>query len=308
MFGPILDYWLLRPFTHSRRYESEEQLDTRFSDSLRMDTANAIRRVEKLQTRLRGRLPIRPDLSYLDVGCGAGDIALALAQMGAGKVTGLDFTPRNICSANANVESLRLHDRVDFVCRDVHDWNPPHRYNVVLSHEALEHIRDPRNFLARLNALVADDGIAVLAFGPLFRSPFGDHMDGFFRLQIPWRGVLFSEQAILRLRRLRFRPSDTASRYPEIVGGLNLLSYSDFLRDVAETGWQFEFLAVNPQLLRIPPAYWLSNTLIRVPVVRDYVASSVYTILRRANTSSRVKRAPERIREEQAAPVGSRTT
>lgn len=281
MFGSNIDYLLLRPFTHRRALETEDALDARYAASLTIDMAAAIRRLDKLQNRLEGRFPVRRDLSYLDIGCGSGEIALALATLGAGKVTGLDLVARHITAASVNREQLGLRDRVDFVCRDIHHWTPPRRYDVVLSHEALEHIREPRAFIERLGALVADDGIAVLAFGPLFQSPFGDHMDGFFKFPIPWRGVLFSEQAILRLRRLQYRPSDDAARYPEIVGGLNLLRYSDFLRDVAAAGWKFDYLAVNPQLRRIRPAQWISNALVRTPVLRDYFASSIYCILRR---------------------------
>jgi hypothetical protein len=70
--------------------------------------------------------------------------------------------------------------------------------------------------------------------------------------------------------------------YQEITGGLNLLRYSEFLRDTAAAGWKIDFLEINPQLRKIPPLYWLSNALCRIPVIQDYFASSIYTILRRA--------------------------
>ena len=66
------------------------------------------------------------------------------------------------------------------------------RYDVVLSHEALEHIEDPKFFLQKITQLIEPDGTFILAFGPLFFSSFGDHMGGFFRFQIPWRGIFFS--------------------------------------------------------------------------------------------------------------------
>ena len=282
MFGSTIDYRILRPLTHNRRLETETELNARFSQYAAIDMNAAEARLLKLQDRLQDRLPIQTNLTYLDIGCGMGDITLALARLGAGHVTGLDLVPRYTSAAIANARLLGLADKAEFVCHDVHDWTPPRRFDVVLSHEALEHIHDPKGFLARLDALVAPDGIVVLAFGPLFPSPFGDHMDAFFRAPIPWRGVLFSEEAVLRLRRERYRPTDQAARYSEIVGGLNLLSYSDFLRHVEETGWTFDFLAVNPQLVRFPLLARISNSLIRLPRIRDYIASSVYAILRRA--------------------------
>ncbi len=280
MFGSTIDYWLLRPLTHSRNRATEEVINA-CTPQTSVDVDAAVRRIQKLQKRLRGRFPIERDFRYLDIGCGEGDMALGLAKLGASHITGVDIVARRISAATANMDRLQLKGRVEFLHQDIHNWSPPDRYDVVLSHEALEHIRDPKSFLQLLKRFVRPHGIVVLAFGPLFHSPSGDHMYGFFRIPIPWRGALFSEKAILRLRREQFRPTDEASVYQEIIGGLNLLRYSEFLRYTADAGWRVDFLDVNPQLRRIPPLYWLSNTLCRVPGIQDYFASSVYVILRR---------------------------
>jgi hypothetical protein len=104
----------------------------------------------------------------------------------------------------------------------------------------------------------------------------------FFRLQIPWRGVLFSEQAVLRVRREYFRSSDQVKRYREIAGGLNLMRYSEFLTYVRVAGWEFDYLAVNTFLKRLPPIRFISDIVMSLPVVRDYFAHNVYAVLRRA--------------------------
>ncbi len=112
-------------------------------------------------------------------------------------------------------------------------------------------------------------------------------MQRFFRIPIPWRGVLFSEQAILRLRRERFRPTDKATRYQDITGGLNLMRYSEFLKTATYLGWTFEFLDVNPQLKKLKPIYSLSSVLTSIPHVQDYVAGSVYAVLRLRQAGAR---------------------
>jgi SAM-dependent methyltransferase len=229
----------------------------------------------------RGRFPIGPNLRYLDVGCSIGDIAIALAKLGAKDVIGVDFVERVIVSARTNADRLQVSDRVNFVCTDIHQWIPPHRFDVVLVHESMEHISDPKGFLQKLADFLVPTGMAVLAFGPLFYSPTGDHMGGFFRFPIPWRGVLFSEKAILRLRRERYRPTDVATSFRDIVGHLNLMRYSDFLRYVDQTGWSVDYLSLNPQLKKVPPLHWLSSVLTSIPRICDYFASSVYTILHR---------------------------
>ena len=104
----------------------------------------------------------------------------------------------------------------------------------------------------------------------------------FFRLQIPWRGILFPEQAVLRVRRECFRPTDPAKGYREVAGGLNLMRYSEFLKYVRNTGWEFDYLAVNTCLRRLPPLRFISDIVTRVPAVRDYFVHNVYAVLRRA--------------------------
>ncbi len=245
MFGSTIDYWLLRPFTHSRNRATEEVINA-CTPQMSVDVDASVRRIQKLQKRLRGRFPIERDFRYLDIGCGAGDVALGLAKLGASYVTGVDIVARCISAATANLDRLQLKGRVEFLHQDIHNWSPSDRYDVVLSHEALEHIRDPKSFLQLLKRFVRPHGIVVLA-----------------------------------LRREQFRPTDEASTYQEIIGGLNLLRYSEFLRYTADAGWKVDFLEVNPQLRRIPPLYWLSNALCRVPGIQDYFASSVYVTLRR---------------------------
>jgi SAM-dependent methyltransferase len=281
MLGETLDYLILRPLTHSRNLKTEEELNSSAAQQAWLNIEDAMFRLRKLMSRLENNLPISESLHYLDIGCGTGDMAIALAKLGCKKVTGIDLVPRRVSQARLNARRSGVDRYVDFVCKDIYDWTPAERYDVVLSHEALEHIHSPQTLFEMIAKLVTPTGIVILAFGPLFHSPFGDHMNSFFRVQIPWRGVVFSEKAILRLRRERFRLTEMANRYRNISGGLNLMRYSEFLHYVQVAGWEFSYLCVNPQLKRILPLYHLSNLLIKIPFVRDYFASSIYAVLRR---------------------------
>jgi 2-polyprenyl-3-methyl-5-hydroxy-6-metoxy-1,4-benzoquinol methylase len=282
MFGKTIDYYLLRPFSHSRNIASEEQLDAIYNQGSFIDIDHAIFRVRKLMQRLEGHFPLRGDLCYLDIGCGSGDIAIALNRLGVKNITGIDIVQRQISQAIRRAQQLQVEQNVKFICGDINQWQSPCQYDVILSHEALEHINNPELFLRKVAQLIVPHGILVLAFGPLFHSPCGgDHMSDFFRIEIPWRGVIFSEKAILRLRQENFRPTDPVCHYHEVKGGLNLMRYSEFLKYVFKTKWEFDFLIVNPQLKRFKPLFYLSNAFVRLPVVQDYFASSVYAILRR---------------------------
>ena len=284
MLGQKLDYLILRPFTHRHNIATEEELNSQANQISPSSIDNAIVKLQKYIRYLGGHIPVDDNLCYLDIGCGTGELTIALAEIGCKNITGVDFTPRNIATATLYAKQLQVHHCVKFICQDIYNWTPPHQYDVVLSFAAFEHIDNPKLLLQKMATLVTSNGIAVLVFGPLFHSPFGDHMWGFFRIPIPWRGVIFSEKAILRLRRECFRPSDPADRYQEIVGGLNLIRYSEFLKQVNETGWEFSFLTVNAFLKRFPPLYYLSSALIQMPMVRDYFAGIIYAILRRRSS------------------------
>jgi SAM-dependent methyltransferase len=279
MLGATLDYWILRGLAHRRNLATEAELDARAAAPSPAAPEAALAKVRKLVWRFCGHLPIDAGLSYLDVGCGTGEVTLALARMGAGRVTGVDSLPRAIETACAHARRLGAAN-ARFVCEDVHTWTPAEKYDVLLSFDAFEHIQAPGALLAKMKRLLAPRGRAAIAFGPLFHSPFGDHLWDFFRLQIPWRGVLFSEAALMRVRRKCFRPTDPGRRLSEIAGGLNLMRYSEFLEHVRAGGWCFDYLTVNAFLLERPRLRRVSDALARVPGIQDYMVHNVYTVIR----------------------------
>ncbi len=286
MLGATLDYLILRGLAHRRNMATGEQLDLQLRAAAPDSFEGAKAKLRKLVERFEGHLPVDPGLRYLDMGCGSGELTLEFARLGAGHVTGVDVLPRYVEAANARARQSGLGARVRFLCRDLRSWVPGEKYDVLLSFDAFEHVGDPAALLRTMADFLVPGGIAVLAFGPLFHSPFGDHMGEFFRMQIPWRGVVFSEKAVLRVRSECFRPSDPATGYRGIAGGLNLMRYSEFLRYVGETGWRFEYLAVNTFLRRSPALRLVSDAVLRLPGVRDYFAHNVYAVLRRATAPS----------------------
>jgi SAM-dependent methyltransferase len=282
MLGASLDYFILRSLAHSRNLATEEQLDARSSHVSAESLEEEMPKFRKIIGRFEGHLPVDPGLSYLDMGCGTGELTIAFAKLGVRRITGVDFLPRHIERARAYTGQLGMAQGVQFICRDLREWVPEEKFDVLLSFDAFEHIDEPELFLRKMTDFVAPGGIAVLAFGPLFHSPYGDHMWDFYRLQIPWRGILFSEQAMLRVRRECFRPGDAVNSYHEVKGGLNLMRYSEFLKHVRATGWKFDYLAVNTFLKRLPPLRLISDIVMRIPGLRDYFVHNVYAVLRRA--------------------------
>lgn len=281
MFGRMIDYWLLRPFAHDRRSATEAELDAEAGRDRGFDLRSAEKRLEKLIKRLGGCIPISPGSRCMDIGCGSGELTLALASKIGCRVTGVDVMPRNVERARLAARKAGLQDRAEFLCINVHDLSVEEKFDAVFCCEMLEHVERPGDFLRAIDGLLKpgpDGGKIILVFGPLFHSPLGDHMHEFFKIFVPWRGVLFSERAIMRLRREFYRPTENATSFATIKGGLNGMRYTEFLRYVADRGWGTERLAVNPQLRRRPFLWRLSEFLVRLPWIRDYVATSVYAI------------------------------
>lgn len=283
MFGEKIDYYLLRPFTHSRNRATEEELNERARHS-----GYTLEYARKYLFRVKseyfgGCFPADPKLSYLDVGCGNGRLSIGLSLAGARNVTGIDICERHINEAIAMSQLLPVNQRPKFLLSDVHDWHQNRQFDVVIVLGAMEHIHDPGEFLKLIPGLLKPDGQAFVSFEP-FQGIFGDHMKGFFWLPIPWRGLLFSENAILRLRREQFRPTDKATNYSEIVGGLNQMGYEEYIRLVHEAGLEFVSHNCNPQLshrFRYLGLQYISRVLTRIPKLRGYFIVSDYSILRR---------------------------
>lgn len=295
MFGRTLDYYLLKPLTHRRNKATDQELDLRAGqpDSPGGDlpahspyTLEAARDYTRkaIDLYFGGKLPVDPHLSYLDVGCGTGRLSVGLSLLGVEDITGVDLLERDIATATAIARTLPDGARPHFVHADGRTGGD-REYDVVIALAVMEHVSSPRQFLERIHALLKPEGRAFVSMTP-FHGPLGDHMSPFFRIQIPWRGVLFSEQAILRLRNECFRPSTPARRYREIEGGLNLMTISEYLRSIRLAGLEVVTHRFDPHFRhyrKLWPLAPLSWVVTRIPKVRDYFTFNVYSVLRRAS-------------------------
>lgn len=275
MFGPHVDYLLLRPFCHARNRRERE---------VAVAAAPWVPQLADFLEYFDGRLDLRGK-AVLDVGCGGGEMAIEIAEAGAARVVGIDMVPKLIDAARARLaQRPELARRVEFVCADVHAWQPGEAFDVAISRAAFEHIEHPGAFLQRLGVLLRPGGVLATVFGPMFHSPFGDHLWGFFDVQIPYRGVLFNEQALLRLRREFYRPHEPVARWSDLSGGLNRLRYSEFVAACRDAGLEPVILRPNVtprrrRALRLLAP--ISDALGRVPVLRDLIAHAPIALLRR---------------------------
>lgn len=94
----------------------------------------------------------------LDVGCGAGLLAEPLARLGA-KVTAIDAALELIEVAQAHALGQGL--TIDYRAAAVEDLDGT--FDLVTSLEVIEHVADPRAFLASLAARLAPGGLMILS-------------------------------------------------------------------------------------------------------------------------------------------------
>ena len=96
--------------------------------------------------------------SALDVGCGAGLLAEPLARLGA-TVTAIDAAPELIEVAKTHAVGAGL--AIDYRAGAIEDLTGT--YDLVTAMEVVEHVADPRDFLAALAARLAPGGLMILS-------------------------------------------------------------------------------------------------------------------------------------------------
>lgn len=123
------------------------------------------RRLQRLQHLLKfAQLP--KDVSVLDVGTGAGQMALLLAEEGAREVVGIDISPAMLEAA----EFQRLRARPQVARRVSFRLAPAHalpfhdeRFDVIVCRLVLHHSHKPQVILTELMRLLKHNGILLIA-------------------------------------------------------------------------------------------------------------------------------------------------
>lgn len=92
--------------------------------------------------------------TVLDVGCGTGILVDLLARQGL-QADGIDTAEEAVRFARANRKGR-------FFQRTIEDHVPQRCYDVLIATQLIEHLRDPRPFLAQVQRLLCRDGYLVL--------------------------------------------------------------------------------------------------------------------------------------------------
>jgi len=106
--------------------------------------------------------------TVLDVGCGGGILAEAMARRGA-RVTGIDLSEKALRVAQLHLHESRLS--IEYLCVSVEDHAATHagEFDVVTCMELLEHVPDPASMVAACARLVRPGG--QVFFSTINRNP-----------------------------------------------------------------------------------------------------------------------------------------
>ena len=116
---------------------------------------------------------VMPGDRVLDIGCGIGAVAYAIAERG-GEVTAVDISEGNIESA----KKMNAHPKIQYICANALDYMSEKDIDVIIMSNVLEHIENRVGFLHNLVTSLSDARY-------LFRVPGKDrHWSIYFREEL----------------------------------------------------------------------------------------------------------------------------
>jgi 2-polyprenyl-6-hydroxyphenyl methylase/3-demethylubiquinone-9 3-methyltransferase len=124
------------------------------------------RLISHRRARLEGRRTAPSDrpltgVTVLDIGCGGGLLSESLAGLGA-TMTAIDPAPTSIEIARRHAGESGLS--IDYQCTSAEALAAEGaRFDVVLAMEVIEHVRDPKSFIALAASMLEPHGLLVAA-------------------------------------------------------------------------------------------------------------------------------------------------
>ena len=113
---------------------------------------------------LAAKLLIRPGMRVLDIGCGFGALAIALARDHGAHVVGVTLSDVQLAQARANAEAAGVADRVTFRMQDYRAVNEP--FDRIVSVGMMEHVglRHMPTYFRAIQRNLAPDGVALVHY------------------------------------------------------------------------------------------------------------------------------------------------
>lgn len=114
------------------------------------------------QEALRDALKERRGQTFLDVGCGGGDLSKLLCDAGLSGV-GFDFSERAIEIARTAMAPYIEKGQYRLQLGDVHELPPDFKVDLAISYMVMEHVEDDVGFIQKIAQFVKPGGNLILA-------------------------------------------------------------------------------------------------------------------------------------------------
>lgn len=251
---------------------------------LRPNDINYFNRGQRENPRYWSCFGGKPDFRnavVVDLGCGHGSLCIDIALSGARRVIGLDLNPRLIDLANENLRLNfpQLAGIVEFRLQDLSDL-PEGDIDYFVSKDTFEHVIELESVLAEIKKRLKVDGWLYSGFGPLWRSPFGDH--GRTHLWLPWGHLMFTERFLVNWRNRRTSRNPHKAPVTSIHDlGLNALSLATYRRLFQASGMAIVAWRVNADHR---PLSRLFGLICQISFLEEYFSLTLHGVLQNQRT------------------------
>lgn len=227
-------------------------------------------------------LTLGNDTRVLEVGCGLGGNLAPFARMGC-NVSGVDIDVNSIERGTTLFREFGLNGILSWC--DIHDYEDSGSYQLIMLHDAIEHIYEKELLMLRLRELLSEDGVLYIAF-PAWRMPFGGHQQVArtkFVSHCPFIHLLPQSLFVWLLRQLG--ESETVIRDFLSIKHTRM-NIQAFQRLCADANLEI----IHRRLYLINPHYEMKfglkprilwRAIASIPYIRDFFSTSCHYLIRR---------------------------
>ena len=234
---------------------------------------------------IRSVMPLTPDTTVLEIGCGEGGNLKPFLDMGC-SVTGVDYSKSKIDLARQFFQDHPFSDRISLIGDDI--YNSSEQYNgcfdLIYLRDVIEHIHDQDRFMQFVKPMLRPGGMIFFGFPP-WQNPFGGHqqicqhklvskLPFIHLLPLPlYRGLL----------KMAGEPVQRINNLLEIrETGITIERFTNILKRQGYSIKRQELFFINPNYevkFGLKPRV-LGHVLSSVRVLRDFYTTSAYYMVK----------------------------